>query len=213
MKRTVLILLSAILVAGMVSVAWADVELPKPQKDGGDAVFTLLEKRASGARGSFPKGEISIEELSQILWAATGTNRGGKGWTVPLAGGREPYVKIYALKRDGVFLYDWKAHSLKGVSGKNALNDITGDGFVRDAPVVLIMVADTGNMGSMSGLNGGNALAYTAAGAMGQNVYLAADSLGISARYMVSMKTDAVKRELKLSDKDAPLCIIPLGKR
>jgi nitroreductase len=209
----VLVLLGAILVVVMGSAAWADTALPQPQKEGGDALFTLLEKRASGTRGSFPKGDISLEELSSILWAATGTNRGGKGWTVPLAGGREPYVKIYAIKRDGVFLYDWKGHSLKEVSDKNVLDDITGDGFVRESAVVLIMVTDTGNLGSMSSMNGGNALAYVAAGAMSQNVYLAADSLGIGARYMISMKADAVKRELKLSGEDIPLCIIPLGKR
>ncbi|GHS95705.1 nitroreductase [Synergistales bacterium] len=213
MRRMILVLLSVVMVIAMVSVAYADVKLPEPQKEGGDAIFALLEKRASGTRGDFPKGEISIEELSSILWAATGANRGGKGWTVPLAGGKEPYVKVYAVKRDGVFLYERKGHSLKEISNKNVFADITGDGFVRDAPVVLIFVTDTSNMGSMSGMNAGNALAHTAAGAMSQNAYLAADSLGISARYMVSMKTDAVKRELKLSGEDTPLCILPLGKR
>jgi hypothetical protein len=213
MKHVVLVLLGVMIAVVMVSAAWADVELPKPQKDGGEAIFNLLEKRASGTRGNFPKGEISLEELSTILWASTGTNRGGKGWTVPLAGGKEPYVKIYAAKRDGVFLYDWKGHSLKEISDKNVLVDISGDGFVHDSPVVLIMVTDNVNMGSMANLNGGNALAYIATGAMSQNAYLAADSLGISARYMVSMKVDGVKRELKLSGEDTPLCIIPLGKR
>ncbi|MDR1965144.1 MAG: nitroreductase family protein [Synergistaceae bacterium] len=193
--------------------AFADAKLPAPQKNGGDGIFGLLERRASGTRSDFPKGEISAEELSTILWAASGLNRGGNGWTVPLAGGRPPYVKIYAVKPDGAFLYDWKEHSLVEVTGKNILGDITDDDFVKKSPCVLVFVTDIGSLGSMSRLNGGNALAWTASGAMTQNAYLAADSLGISGRYMVSMKTGAVASELKLGDADTPLCIMPLGKR
>jgi nitroreductase len=68
-------------------------------------------------------------------------------------------------------------------------------------------------MGSMASFNAGDSLAYTAAGAMSQNIYLAADALGISARYKVSMKADAVRRELRLDAADTPLCIIPIAKR
>jgi hypothetical protein len=197
----------------MVSAALADVNLPKPKITGGDGIFNLLQKRASGTRGEFPKGDVSIEDLSTILWAGTGLNRDGKGWTIPLAGGKPPYVKIYAVKRDGVFQYDWKAHSLIEISDKNVMGEITGDGFVKDSSCILVFVTDTADMGSMTNLNAGNSLAFTAAGAISQNIYLAADALGISTRYMVSMKADAVKKELKLKEIDVPICIMPLGKR
>jgi nitroreductase len=68
-------------------------------------------------------------------------------------------------------------------------------------------------MGSMASFNAGDSLAYTAAGAMSQNIYLAADALGISTRYMVSMKTDAVIKELRLDAADTPICIMPIAKR
>jgi hypothetical protein len=198
----------------MVSPGEADVKLPRTlDLDGGNGIFDLLERRASGTRGDFPTGEVSLDDLAAILWAATGLNRDGKGWTVPLAGGKAPYVKIYAVKSDGVFLYSWKEHSLVDVSAKNVMGDITGDDFVKKSSCILVFVAETSDLGSMSRLNAGNALAYTAAGAMSQNVYLAADALGVSTRYMVSMKADAVKQELKLNEAEAPLCIMPLGKR
>jgi nitroreductase len=197
----------------LASAAFADIKLTEPKKEGGDGIFTLLERRASGARDNFPKGPVTLDELSAILWAATGRNRGNTGWTVPLAGGLPPYVAIYAVKSDGVFLYDPGEHALKEISDKNALSSITGDGFVRDSPVVLVFVSDPGGLGDMSRLNEGNALAYTASGAMSQNAYLAADSLGISARYMASMKADVVRSELKLREEQTPLCIMPLGKR
>ncbi|MDR3255666.1 MAG: SagB/ThcOx family dehydrogenase [Synergistaceae bacterium] len=195
--------------------ASADVTLPKPTTNGGEGIFDLIQRRASGARDNFPKGAISDEELSTILWAATGINRGrsDKAWTIPTAGGLPPYVEVYAVKNDGVYLYDWKAHALTTVSDKNALGDITNDSFVKESPVVLILVSDTANLGAMGRLNEGNALAYIATGAMSQNIYLAADTLGISTRYMVSMNTDGVKRELKLTSDGTPLCVLPLGKR
>jgi hypothetical protein len=214
MMRKAIVFCGAMLICAILaSSALAAVSLPKPISAGGDGIFDLIERRASGTRNSFPKGSISDEELSTILWAATGRNRKDSGWTVPFAGGRPPYVKIYVLRGDGVFLYDWKDHALAEISKKNALPDVTRDDFVKSSPAVLILVSDPSNLGSMSGLNGGNALAYTASGAMSQNVYLAADSLGISTRYMVSMSTDGVKSELKLKEGETPLAIMPLGKR
>jgi nitroreductase len=214
MKRRTVIFCAALLICAILaSSAAADIALPKPEKTGGDGIFDLIERRASGTREDFPKGGVSIEELSTILWATTGRNRNDSGWTVPMAGGLPPYVKIYAVKRDGVFLYDWKSHSLSEISKKNALSDITGDDFVKASPAVLILVSDPSNLGQMARFNDGNALAYTAAGAMSQNTYLAADALGISTRYMVSMNLDGIKRELKLKDGETPLCLMPLGKR
>ncbi|MDR2368507.1 MAG: nitroreductase family protein [Deltaproteobacteria bacterium] len=211
-RKSVLFLALLVSLTIAASAALADVKLPDPKKDGGDGIFSLLEKRASGSRGAFPTGKISPEELSSILWAASGQNRGGKGWTVPFAGGKPPYVKIYVATPEGAFLYDWKGHSLTEVTDKNVLPEITQDDFVKQAACVLILVSDTGDMGRMSNLNAGNSLAYIATGAMTQNAYLAADALGISGRYMVSLNADAVKRELKLNDTDSPLCIMPLGK-
>ncbi|MDR3075907.1 MAG: nitroreductase family protein [Synergistaceae bacterium] len=215
MYRKVTVFLSALLCCVILasSACADDISLPDPKRDGGDGIFGLLERRATGTRGDFPKGAISDEELSTILWAASGLNRGGKGWTVPLAGGKPPYVKIFAVKQDGAFLYDWKGHSLELVTNGGVLEKISSDGFVREAPLVLVFVSSPGSLGNMSGLNQGNALAYIASGAMTQNSYLAAGSLGISARYMVSMNAGAVKSELKLDESETPLCIMPMGKR
>jgi nitroreductase len=210
--KTVLFLVLLICCIISASEALADLKLPDPKKEGGDGIFSLLEKRASGSRGNFPKGKISLDELSSVLWAASGLNRGGKGWTVPMAGGMPPYVKIYAVMSDGAFIYDWKAHLLSEVTDKNVLGEITEDDFVKEASCVLIFVSDTGDLGNMSSLNAGNTLAYIASGAMTQNAYLAAAALGIGGRYMLTMNTDAVKRALKLGNTDSPLCIMPLGK-
>jgi len=191
----------------------ADVKLPDPLKKGGEGIFTLLEARASGTRNAFPRGGVTDEELSAILWAATGRNRGGKGWTVPMGLGRKPYVKIFAVRADGAFYYDWNSHTLKTVVDKDVRKEINNDGFVQTSPVVLVFVADPAEMGDMARLNDNNAMAYVLTGAMTQNIYLAADSLGIGARYMVTFNADKIKSLFNLKAGETPLCISPLGKR
>jgi hypothetical protein len=208
-----IIVLAFLLCCFTATAASANEKLPAPIKEGGDGIFALLEKRASGSRGDFPAGAISREELSTILWAGSGLNRNGKGWTVPMAMGKPPYVNIFAVTSEGAFLYDWKNHALVTVNENNILPDITGDAFVKASPVVLVFVSDPEGTGAPTGMNAGNAFAFIASGAMTQNIYLAADSLGISGRYMVGMNTDAVKKELKLKDGEIPLCIMPLAKR
>ncbi|MDR3259000.1 MAG: nitroreductase family protein [Fusobacteriaceae bacterium] len=191
----------------------ADVKLPDPLKNGGTGIFTLLEQRASGTRNAFPTGKISDTELATILWAATGLNRSGKGWTVPMGQGKKPYVKIYAVRPDGAYYYDWNTHTLKTITDKNIMKEINNDGFVQSSPVVLIFVSDPSEMGAMARFNEGNAVASILTGAMTQDIYLAADSLGISARYMVSLNEDKIKNAFGLKEGEVPLCIMPLGKR
>jgi hypothetical protein len=212
-SKRVLLLSVVICLSVLVSQALADVALPKPKTSGGDGVFDLIERRASGTRNNFPTGEISLEDLSTILWAATGRNRGDSGWTVPMAGGLPPYVKVYVVKRDGVFVYDWKEHALVEISKKNAMADITGDNFVKASAAVLVLVSDPSGLGSMARSNSNNSLSYIATGAISQNVYLASDALGISTRYLISMNAGGISRELKLKKDETPLCIMPLGHR
>jgi hypothetical protein len=186
--------------------------LPAPQKSGGAGVFDALAGRASGTRSNFPNGDISAQELSTILWAASGLNRPEKGWTVPMAAGKEPYCKVYVLGKDGVFLYDWKGHALNTVSKGDARLAVSGQEFVAGAPYVLLFVADGKALDAAGGQRAaGWGLVLT--GAMTQDVYLAAGSLGIGARYMASMKEDPVRDALKLDATDTPICIMPLGKK
>ena len=187
------------------------VKLPAPQTTGGPGVYDVLKNRASAAGGAFPTGKISQEELSTLLWAATGLNRPDKGWTVPFAMGREPYCRVYVTGEGGTFLYDWKAHSLVQTSKEDARKTVSGQGFVAGASHVLIFVSDEKTIEAF-GDRGAN-WAAVLVGAMTQNVYLAAEALGIGARYMASLKADVVRSVCAIESVDVPICILPIGKR
>lgn len=191
--------------------AFADTRLPEPQMAGGKGIYDVLKARSSANLNNFPQKPLSLQELSNLLWAATGLNREAKGWTTPYGMGMAPYNKIYVVCDKGVSLYDWKTHSLKEISKKNIRSTIGKQPAVASAPVILVIVSDSKAMGNVTGERARN-WAHIASGAIAQNIYLAAASMDIGTRYIVSMNEDVLKKELKLNENDIPLNIMPLGK-
>lgn len=190
----------------------ADITLPPPQKTGGKGMFESLDKRNSAGQSTFPMGGISRQDLSTILWAASGQNRDGGKWTVPMAMGKPPYCKIYVTTEDGVYFYDWKEHKLVEVATEDVREAVPLQQFAQKAPVCLYFIVDGKGVASMSeplSEEGGPVLA----GAMSQNVYLACESLNIGTRMIYSIKRDAAKRLFDLADDDVPLFALPMGKR
>jgi nitroreductase len=189
------------------------IVLPPPPTaaDGGMSLFESLWKRASQPGGDFPTGALDAKELGAILWAATGLNRGEKGWTVPMSMGLEPYCRVYVARDDGIFLYDWKAHALNEVSKENIRAKVGAQNFVKTAPCILILVADAEGLAEF---NESECLefAYVAAGAMTQDIYLAAAALGVGARYIHSMNGDTITKALSLEEQSFPICLMMLGK-
>ncbi|MDR1472416.1 MAG: nitroreductase family protein [Synergistaceae bacterium] len=193
------------------SSASADVKLPAPQTSGGMPLFEALKLRASAPGGDFPATELSDQELSNVLWAATGLNRGDKGWTVPMDRGLPPYVDVYAATRNGVFLYDWRSHSLLETSKKDIRPNIGLQSFVAGAPCSLIFVA---NSESLSAVNESlrSQFSSVAAGAMTQDVYLVSAAMGLGTRYIHSIKEPEIKSALSLAGEDSVICLMLLGK-
>ena len=189
----------------------ADVKLPEPQTTGGKGIYDVLKARSSASLATFPQNKLTPQDLSNILWAATGLNRPGKGWTTPYGRGMEPYNKIYLACHKGVLLYDWKTHSLKKISSKDIRGLIATQAGVGAAPVIAIIVSDGEALANVAKERARD-WAYIASGAITQNMYLAAASMDIGTRYIVNMHDDVIRKELQLKQSDLPLCLMPLGK-
>ncbi len=191
----------------------ADIVLPKPATAGGKALFAAMESRSSALQNQFPTGALSREDVSTLLWAAAGRNRAGKGWSVPVAQGRDPYCAVYLADAGGVFRYNGKDHSLAKISGENIIPGITNQIFATRAPAVLVFVIEGDRTAAFSDPVRRDSFGYILVGAMTQNVYLAADALNIGARYMATLNADFVRTKLGLKQNDIPVCIMPLGHR
>ncbi|MDR1487448.1 MAG: nitroreductase family protein [Deltaproteobacteria bacterium] len=190
-----------------------DITLPEPQTTGGLGIFDALKKRASVSGGDFSAAEVTLEELSTVLWAASGLNRGTTGWTVPMAEGLPPYVKIFVAGPQGVFRYSWEEHKLIEISKDNVKDKIGHQTFVKKAYYILIFASDSE---ISSQLKRGKAhvgdFTQVLVGAMTQNIYLAAGGLNLGTRYIHRMNVDDVVQAVGLTSPDYPIALMLLGK-
>ena len=189
--KKILSLTAALLLAAASAATAANIVLVEPDKTGGPAVLAAIADRASAEQRDFSGEELSQKELSTILWAATGKNRDPKGWTVPMAMGREPYVSVYVLLKSGGYLYNWEKNALMQQTAEKKLTSraVTQD-FAKSAPCILVFVSKgTMNVDQYN---------YVATGAMSQNVYLAAEALGLKTRFLASFNKVNIEAALML---------------
>lgn len=163
------VLTAGSLMSGADRPATARARLPKPKTEGGMPLMEALKKRRSSRR--FAARKLPEKVLSDLLWAAFGVNRPDGRRTAPSAVNWQE-IDIYVAMADGLWLFDAKAHDLKPVLKKD-IRALTGtQGFVKDAPVNLIYVADFARMSGARRER--DKVFYSAAdtGFISQNVYL-----------------------------------------
>jgi SagB-type dehydrogenase family enzyme len=175
------------------------LKLPDPQKDGGMPLMKALSLRKS-TRGDFgPDTKLSMQQLSNMLWAADGINRPGNYRTAPSAANWQN-IDIYVTTADGYYLYDPINHSLK-VLGKEDIRKVSGQQpFVTQAPVDLIYVADyeRASFGGQRMKDTEVTWSYANTGFIAQNVYLWCASEGLACIVRAMADKDEIKKALNL---------------
>jgi len=97
-----------------------------------------LAKRATVR--SFDTTDISMQQLSNLLWASFGVNRPDGRRTAPSANNKQE-IDIYVLLKKGAYVYDAQNNKLDLVSSQDLRSQAADQRFA-DAPVQLIFVAD-----------------------------------------------------------------------
>ena len=188
----------AIVLVMLAGAAWAEtpatIPLPKPNTTGGMPLMQALSARQSGRE--FSPEKLSLQALSNLLWAAYGVNRPDGRRTAPSASNRQT-IDVYAALLEGVYLYNAKEHRLDLVVPGD-LRAATGlQPFVAQAPLNLVYVADYAKMAEMPELT---KTLYSAVetGSIGQNVYLYCASEGFSTVIRAMVNRDALAKTLNL---------------
>lgn len=169
------------------------LELPAPQKTGGMPLMEALAKRATVR--AFDTTDISMQQLSNLLWASFGVNRLDGRRTAPSANNKQE-IDIYVLKKKGAYLYDAQNHKLNLVTLEDLRNQAADQRFA-DAPVQLIFIADLTKRGGGSEEGKLNA-ANIDCGYISQNTYLYCTSEGLATGARGSVNRDALISKLKL---------------
>jgi SagB-type dehydrogenase family enzyme len=145
----------------------------------------------------FARRELALPLLSALLWAGGGVNRPDGGRTAPSAMNAQE-VDLFVALPGGAYRYDAPAHRLDLVAAGD-LRRVTGyQDFVDDAPMDLVFVADHTRM-RLVPVEKRAVYAYTAAGAMAQNVYLFAAANGLATVIRAWIDREAIADALGLT--------------
>jgi SagB-type dehydrogenase family enzyme len=173
------------------------IKLPAPQTSGGKPLMQALKERKSTRGGFGPEEKLSMQMLSNLLWAADGVNRPDNHRTAPSAVDWQN-IDIYVATADGLFVYDAVQNALKVVTTQDvrAISGLEGQAsgpmkqdFAKTAPVSLVYVADMAKTKGMKygAEDVGPVWSAVGVGAIAQNVYLfcASENLACILRAMV----------------------------
>ncbi|HWB99141.1 MAG TPA: SagB/ThcOx family dehydrogenase [Bryobacteraceae bacterium] len=170
------------------------ITLPKPETTGGKPLMQALAARASSRE--FSQRKLASQVLSNLLWAAFGINRPDGRRTAPSAMNRQT-IDVYAVLPEGVYLYEPKPHRLRQINPTDARARTGTHGFVAEAALDLVYVADFAKMG---GEPENDKLLFAGAetGFIGQNVYLFCASEGMATVIRASIDRTTLAKALKL---------------
>lgn len=195
------------------------IKLPAPDYHGVMSVEEALHKRRSVR--VYREEPVSLGELSQLLWAAQGQTASGGLRTAPSAGALYP-LEVYVVAGDvkglaaGLYRYEPGRHELLSLRKGDIRNDLCaaalGQPSVRKAALVLVL---SGVYERTTVKYGERGIRYVhmEAGHAAQNVYLQAEALHLGTVSIGAFSDREVKALLKMTGKETPLYIMPIGKK
>ena len=192
------------------------VALPKPAFTRCLTVVKALKNRRTSR--SIGRKKITLQQLSDILWAAQGVNRlkgpfGGPGRTAGSASNSQE-ICIYVLREEGTYLYEPEAHRLAPVAAGDSRSLAIGRGQGKagaNAPVRFVYVVDIKRFKNAGfdepGLHDPEiqkSYYFVDTGLIAQNVYLASAALGLASWFHNCDKTGFAK-DVRLKPHQRPL--------
>ena len=194
------------------------ISLPAPAKSGDVSVETALQQRRSVR--SYAPEPLSLKDIAQLLWAAQGITSHHGLRTAPSAGALYP-LETYIVSgnvsglKEGIYRYVPQQHALTLVQSGDHRGKLStsalGQGFVREAPAVIVL---TGVSSRITGKYGQRGIQYMImeAGHAAQNVCLQAVTRQIGVVPVGAFKEDQVRQILQIDSSELPLYLLPLGK-
>jgi len=156
---------------------------------------------------------LTDDELAALLWSAQGVSTPGGARTVPSAGALYP-LEMYVVTPGEVLHYVPSTASVE-VRYDSRAKEIVSDA-VRDTPAsrAYALVVITGVPDRITGKYAERGIRYMwmEAGHAGQNLLLAAASLGLGAVTIGAFDDARMAEALGLSDAEEPLYLIPVGR-
>ncbi len=208
------------------------IKLPEPIYKSNISVEEALLKRRSIR--TYSDENLTIEEVSQLLWAAQGITSPWGGRTAPSAGALYPlelYLVVGSVEwfDKGVYKYRPEEHELEKVLDGDKRGELAkaaigpNQEHVRNAAVSIVFTAvyerttakyKTPVYEERTGASYLRGIRYVhmEAGHAAQNVYLQAVSLDLGTFVIGAFVGDKVKEIVNAEEQEEPLYIMPVGR-
>jgi SagB-type dehydrogenase family enzyme len=195
------------------------VKLPPPALKGTVSVEEAL--RARRTVRSFAARALDLPQVSQLLWATQGITDPRGLRTAPSAGATYP-LEIYLVAGErgvtgldpGLYRYRPREHALELTLKSDLRAPVAraclSQSWMAEAPVMLVFAAEFRRCTARYGERG---IMYThmEVGHAGENLFLQAGALGLSAGIVGAFTDQALSRTLQLPREHAPLLVMPVG--
>lgn len=195
------------------------IHLPEPRGTSRVSVEGALGERRSVRE--FTGEALSLEELSQLLWAAQGLTAPDGGRAAPSAGALYP-LEIYAVVgrvaglEAGVYHYRPAGHRVslvaRGDRRKALARAARDQDWMADAPVCIALAAVEWRTSSKYGTRAARYVHFEA-GCASENAALQAAALGLGTCVVGSFDDPAVAELIGLGRGEQPLALMPFGRR
>ena len=188
-----------------------------------DALEAIARRRS---RRRYSGEPLTLEELGSILYYTLGVT--GRAWwggprrTYPSAGALQPLEAYVAASRveglePGVYHYNPRAHSLELVKRGDARHRLyracLGQEHVLHAPASIVLTALYPRTASYYGIRGYRYVLLDA-GFAGENLYLAAEALGLATVAVGAFHDREICGIIGIDcEWELPLLVFPLGRR
>ena len=170
-----------------------DIDLPEP--DFSKPIIQAYKNRETAR--SFSQKDISMEVLSEVLYAAFGVNRPESGNRTAASGGNSKETDIYVLLKTGTYIYNANEHRLDLVTKDNLQSIMHTQSYAKDIPVHLAYVSNTDRLTSRLTPE----YTYVHAGLIAQNVEIYCSYIGLAAGIRTPRDGGKLNEALNLTEK------------
>lgn len=204
------------------------INLPPPNYIGKISVEEALKNRRSVR--TYKDRPLSLEEVSQLLWAAYGVTKSfehmpdflrGGFRTAPSAGALYPlelYLAAFKVTdlKTGIYWYDSEKHKLVRIADGDKRREVSAAAFDQDqfrsAAAAIVYSAVFSRTTGKYGRRGRERYVCMDLGHSAENVYLQAYALGIGTCAVGAFDDLRLKKAIGMTRDEEPLYIMPIGK-
>jgi len=193
------------------------LKLPEPRLESTISIEEALLKRRSVRE--YADAPLTLEEVSQLLWATQGITSEWGGRTAPSAGALYPlevYIAVGNVENlaPGVYKYKPERHELFKVRDDDVREELAkaalGQTWIKEGAIDIVIAAVYDRTTKKYG-DRGVRYVHMEAGHAAQNIYLQAVALDLGMVTVGAFYNDRVRNIMDMPEDEVPLYVIPVG--